>query len=154
MKPLAFILAAVTFGSLPLLAETPPAPQPPQQRPAPRQMPGSNNLRQQIMQRQKERLTVATAEILKRYDKNNDGKLDEAERAVMLKEFADAQLIARLARDFALIEKIDTDKDLKLSDDELKAYEQRVISNVPPRGSRNFGRPNFPPPPPSKPAAK
>ena len=116
------------------------------------------NVRQQILQRQKERLTTAAADILKRYDKNGDGKLDQGERDAMLKEFADAQTIARLARDFSLIERIDLNHDLKLSDDELQSFEQRVSNRPPHQGIRKQPRPARPaaglPQPPAKPADK
>ena len=127
-----------------------PRPARPAGRPAP-------NVRQQILQRQKERLSTAAEDILKRYDKNGDGKLDQAERDAMLKEFADAQAIARLARDFSLIERIDLNHDFKLSDDELKAFEQRVGGRPPHNGIRKQPRPMRPAAgqaqPPAKPQA-
>ena len=169
MKRLALLIATAGLGLAAIAQDNPqpaaqpadkPAAQPaqPAQPPRPRQAKPTPNVRQQILQRQKERLTTAAADILKRYDKNGDGKLDQGERDAMLKEFADAQTIARLARDFSLIERIDLNHDLKLSDDELQSFEQRVSNRPPHHGVRKQPRPARPaaglPQPPAKPADK
>ncbi|MGN0879658.1 MAG: hypothetical protein ACI4WT_09445 [Oligosphaeraceae bacterium] len=166
MKRLALLLATAGLGLAAIAQDNPqPAAEPAKQptakpaeqvaQPKPARPAGNPapNVRQQILQRQKERLTTAAEDILKRYDKNGDGKLDQAERDAMLKEFADAQTIARLARDYSLIERIDLNHDLKLSDDELKAFEQRVSNRPPHNGIRKQRPAAGLPQPPAKPNA-
>jgi hypothetical protein len=68
-----------------------------------------------------ERLQTSAKELLALYDKNGDGKLDEAERAAMEKEFADIEEKARLARFYQQIKAIDSDGDMVISAEEAEA---------------------------------
>lgn len=65
-----------------------------------------------------ERLQSSAKELLALYDKNGDGKLDEAEKAAMDKELADIEVKARLARFYQQIKAIDTDGDMVISPEE------------------------------------
>jgi Ca2+-binding EF-hand superfamily protein len=55
------------------------------------------------------------AEMLAKYDTNKDGKLDAAERKVMIDDLATAEF-----------QKIDTNKDGVITLDELKAYKEAM----------------------------
>lgn len=103
-----------------------------------------------------ERLQTSAKEILALYDLNGDGKLDEAEKAAMEKEFADIEKKARLARFYPQIKAIDTDGDMVISPEEaaeaptkLREHQQKRIQErqnrpgVDERGPRN--RPPRPP---------
>lgn len=65
-----------------------------------------------------ERLQSSAKELLALYDKNGDGKLDEAEKVAMDKELADIEVKARLARFYQQIKAIDTDGDMVISPEE------------------------------------
>lgn len=65
-----------------------------------------------------ERLQSSAKELLALYDKNGDGKLDEAEKAAMDKELTDIEEKARLARFYQQIKAIDTDGDMVISPEE------------------------------------
>ncbi|NMA45729.1 MAG: hypothetical protein GX945_04135 [Lentisphaerae bacterium] len=129
-----------------------------------------------------ERLQTSAKEILALYDLNGDGKLDEAEKAAMEKEFADIEKKARLARFYPQIKAIDTDGDMVISPEEaaeapvkLREHQQKRIQERqnrpdrpgegdrrpprrqgPPRGPRGAGQRGDngqpPPPPPAPPA--
>jgi Ca2+-binding EF-hand superfamily protein len=58
------------------------------------------------------------AEMLKKFDKDGDGKLSDDERKAMREEMA-------AAREKAMLEQLDTDKDGKVSDEERKAGEAK-----------------------------
>ena len=91
-------------------------------------------------------------EILKKFDKDGDGKLSQEERQAM-REDRKAEIEARHAD---MIKKFDKDGDGKLSDEERAAMPQRPMR--PGRGGGHEGRPprpqgeqgggEMPPPPP------
>ncbi len=68
-----------------------------------------------------ERLQSSAKELLALYDKNGDGKLDEAEKTAMDKELADIEEKARLARFYQQVKAIDTDGDMVISPEEEAA---------------------------------
>ena len=71
-------------------------------------------------------------QILKRFDTNKDGKLDETEKADMQKKMAD--------RKAKVLEKFDTDKDGKLSEEERKAMREAMKKE---RGNKKKGSKGF-----------
>lgn len=65
-----------------------------------------------------ERLQGTAKELVALYDKNGDGKLDEAEKAAMDKDLADVEAKARLARFYQQLKVVDTDGDMVISPEE------------------------------------
>jgi hypothetical protein len=93
-----------------------------------------------------ERLQSTAKELLALYDKNGDGKLDEAEKAVMDKELADAEAKARLARFYQQIKAIDSDGDMVISAEEsaeapakMQEFQQKRMEEM--RRNRRPGAP-------------
>ncbi len=96
------------------------------------------------------RMETQAAEILKLYDKNQDGALDAEEKAAMEKDFEEVMKKARLANAYERIKVIDADGDLKFSDDEKQQAPQRLREDMQKRGGRGgfgggpgFGGPGF-----------
>ena len=102
-------------------------------------------------------------EILDRYDKNANGRLDAGEKKQFLQDMEDAEKIYRLSHNYKYnLKVIDADGDLKISDEEKALAEQRLKearrANIrshrpepgemgrPPKFHRAPGR--VPPPPP------
>ena len=104
-------------------------------------------------------------EILDRYDKNANGRLDAGEKKQFLQDMEDAGEIYRLSHNYKYnLKVIDADGDLKISDEEKSLAEQRlkearrtkIRSHRPEPGEmgrpRQFHRaPSRVPPPPPRP---
>lgn len=76
------------------------------------------------------------AKVMAKYDKDQDGKLDDAEKAAVEADLnlEELQEKMRMARAWNLFKKLDKDQDGKLSDEELKG-----IKNMRPAGGREGG---------------
>lgn len=101
--------------------------------------------RDRMIKNQVNRINTAAETILATYDTNKDGKIDEAEKAAMLKNFEDAEKVAELARSYRRLQTFDTNGDFKVSEDEVKAK----IDSMPAPGRRQGwqqGRGNGPRP--------
>ena len=85
------------------------------------------------------RMETQMAELLKEYDKNQDGALDAAEKEAMEKDLDEALKKARLANSYQRIKVIDADGDLKLSDEEKEKAPQRLREDMQNRGPRGGG---------------
>ena len=93
------------------------------------------------------RMESQMAELLKEYDKNQDGTLDAEEKAFMEKDLEEALKKARLANTYQRIKVIDVDGDLKFSDEEKEKAPQRLREDMQKRGPGRggFGGPGFGP---------
>ena len=91
------------------------------------------------------RMEGQMAELLKEYDKNQDGTLDAEEKAFMEKDLEEALKKARLANTYQRIKVIDVDGDLKFSDEEKEKAPQRLREDMQKRGPGRggFGGPGF-----------
>lgn len=88
------------------------------------------------------RFENAKAEILKRYDANQDGTLSPAEQEKLNADLKAAQELTRINREYQLFLKLDADKDGKLSQEELKNARQLMQEM---RGGPRPGAPRRPP---------
>ncbi|MGC4013687.1 MAG: hypothetical protein QM755_04100 [Luteolibacter sp.] len=68
----------------------------------------------------------ANPEMIKKYDKDGDGKLSEEERKAMMEDMK----AKREAHEKALLEKYDADKDGKLSDEERKTAREEEQKRI------------------------
>jgi len=69
----------------------------------------------------------AIKEILDRYDRNENGRLDAGEKRIFLQEMEEAGQIFRLSQNYKhSLKVIDADGDLKISEDERALAEQRL----------------------------
>ena len=74
--------------------------------------------------------------LMAKYDKNQDGKLDETEKAAVEADYniPELQEKMRIARAWNMFKRLDKDNDGKLSDEELKG-----MKNMRPAGGREGG---------------
>ena len=108
------LTALALFGILSVtMAQEAPAPQNDKPRP------DREEMRRKMQERMEKRLTEAAEKIRTRYDKDDDGKLDDTELAEMKKEFELAREVFPLAQSYVIIGKLDKDNDLILSKEEL-----------------------------------
>ena len=151
------LLAALIFAGFGIVIAQD-APQPPPEKPeGPRNeqggrpggrpgRPGGGQFNPERFQNQMiKRMETQAAEILKEYDKNQDGAIDAEEKAAMEKDFEDVLKKARLANAYERIKVIDADGDLKFSDEEKEKAPQRLREDMQKRGPGRggFGGPGF-----------
>lgn len=76
------------------------------------------------------------AQVMAKYDKNQDGKLDDAEKAAVEADLNvnELQEKMRMARAWNMFKRLDKDQDGQLSEEELKG-----IKNMRPAGGREGG---------------
>ena len=81
-------------------------------------------------------LKEVQALVMAKYDKNQDGKLDEDEKAAVEADYnlPELQEKMRMARAWNMFKRLDKDNDGKLSDEELKG-----MKNMRPAGGREGG---------------
>ncbi len=127
-KLLALALALTITGAYLNAQETPPA-GPPQGEPptvqetAGGRPEGGNQRRQlspeQMQERQAKRFRDAAAELKEMYDANQDGVLDAQERAKLDADLETAKRLQRYLMVGQVINEIDTDRNLEISDEEV-----------------------------------
>ncbi|MBP5639246.1 MAG: hypothetical protein J6X55_07200, partial [Victivallales bacterium] len=164
MKKMLTLLTLACFGFAiaqeapkPEAAKEGNVPPPPakEQVPPPPAKPGQRfdraNMRAQILERQQKRLTTSAQEILAKYDTNKDGKLDDAEKTAMKADFENAEKLIHMSRDYRLIERIDANGDMILTNDELEKLPGAFSPHAPGGRNPNMRPENRPPRPPRRP---
>lgn len=81
---------------------------------------------QDAQQRLIDNVRTRSAELVKLYDKNADGTLDEAETAALSRDMETAKRLQKFTLAYDLLTKVDGDRDFKLSDEEAARLGESV----------------------------
>ena len=132
-----FLLTTLALFGICLTTIAQEAPNPQHEKPQRQNPQNREEMRKKMQERMEKRITEMAEKIRARYDKNQDGKLDEQELAAMKKEFELAREVFPLAQSYNIIEKLDKDNDLILSKEELADAAKVLREN---RGPGRGGR--------------
>ena len=86
-----------------------------------------------------ERLRSEISELKAMYDENQDGVLDEAERAKLDADLAIAERLENFVRLAKILKQIDVDRDYEISDEEAKQIPQ-AMDQLRPAGGQGMRR--------------